>query len=241
MKRSRVLSEKEQVWQQNLAKIWFAKKKELGLTQESAAAKAGWKTQSAFSQFLNGGVALNIEAIIKIASALEVHPAEIAPELASLNTKKNAVSQFANIETRLQIKGRVPLISWGQAGDWCEAVSNMPPEDAEDWLAWMMPHSQQAICLRISDPSMLPDYRDGEIILVDPEEEAIHGSDVVITTPDNNATFKRLQITPDGTYLLALNPDWKPRFIEMPLGSRVCGVVIGSWMDRRYKGHNKQI
>lgn len=227
MKKSRVLSEKEQVWQQNLAKIWFAKKKELGLTQESAAAKAGWKTQSAFSQFLNGGVALNIEAIIKIASALEVHPAEIAPELASLNTKKNAASQFANIETRLQIKGRVPLISWGQAGDWCEAHDPYPVGDAEMWLPAADNYGENAYALRVRGASMEPRFREGEIIVINPDGAPNSGKFVIARKEGSKeVTFKQLIREGDEAYLKAINPQWPEPIIRMDEAWHICGVVV---------------
>lgn len=40
----------------------------------------------------------------------------------------------SNTEPGPAIKGRVPLISWVQAGDWCEAIDTLSPGDAEDWL-----------------------------------------------------------------------------------------------------------
>jgi SOS-response transcriptional repressor LexA len=49
---------------------------------------------------------------------------------------------------------------------------------------------------------------------------------------EGNVTFKRLQITPEGTYLLALDPDWPERMIKVPPNTHICGVVIGSWMRR---------
>lgn len=140
---------------------------------------------------------------------------------------------IANVKPGPDIKGRVPLISWVQAGDWCEAIDSFAPGDAEEWLPCPFEHSDSAFCLEVVGLSMFPDYREREIIAVDPGVDATHGSDVVCRTPGGNVTFKRLQITPDGTYLLALNPDWPDRMIVIPEGTRICGVVIGSWMRRR--------
>lgn len=138
-----------------------------------------------------------------------------------------------NVEPGPAVKGRVPLISWVQAGDWCEAIDNFAPGDAEEWLPCPFEHSDTAFCLEVVGLSMSPDYREDEIIAIDPSVDAVHGNDVVCRTPDGNVTFKRLQITPDGTYLLALNPDWPNRMIAIPENTRICGVVIGSWMRRR--------
>lgn len=141
-------------------------------------------------------------------------------------------SEPSNVGAGPEIKGRLPLISWVQAGDWCEAIDNFAPGDAEDWLPCPFDHSDTAFCLRVVGLSMSPDYREGEVIAVDPSVSAAHGSDVVCRTPEGSVTFKRLQITPDGTYLLAINPDWPNRMIAIPSETHVCGVVIGSWMKR---------
>lgn len=130
---------------------------------------------------------------------------------------------------------KVPLISWVAAGNWCESPDNFSPGDAEDWLASPFSHSKHAFCLTVKGESMMPKYRDGEIILVDPEVAYKHNSDVVVREPNGGSNFKCLQITPTGTYLLLLNPDWPAdeRIIKMPEGTVICGVVIGSWIDRR--------
>ena len=81
--------------------------------------------------------------------------------------------------------------------------------------------------------SMFPEYREEEYILVDPSVEPRHNDDVVARTPEGTYTFKRLQITPDGTYLLALNVNHPERKIKIPNDSLICGVVTGSWLKRR--------
>lgn len=128
---------------------------------------------------------------------------------------------------------KVPLISWVVAGDYCESPDNYAPGDAEEWLDTPFSTSTKAFCLTLHGDSMSPEYRDGEVILVDPAIAPLHGNDVVARTPDGEHTFKRLQITNEGKYLLALNPDHPKRKIEMPPETVICGVVIGSWMRRR--------
>jgi SOS-response transcriptional repressor LexA len=80
---------------------------------------------------------------------------------------------------------------------------------------------------------MSPEYRTGEILLVEPELVPMHNDDVVVRTPDGQVTFKRLQITEDGTYLLALNPEFPNRILHMPEHTSFCGVVTGSWIKRK--------
>lgn len=142
----------------------------------------------------------------------------------------------ANISGTGGSVGLVPLISWVTAGMMYEAVDNLAPGDAEEWLESPFPHGKHTFCLRIRGTSMWPDYKNGEIIQVDPDVAARHNDDVVVRTPDGKATFKRLQDGEDGMYLLALNPEFPDRIIKVPEGTIICGVCTGSWMDRRHKG-----
>lgn len=131
--------------------------------------------------------------------------------------------------------GLVPLISWVTAGMMHEAIDNLAPGDAEEWIESPFPHSKSTFCLKLRGSSMWPEYKDGEIVQIDPDVVAKHNDDVVVRTPDGKATFKRLQLSEDGNFLIALNPDFPERIIRVPEGTVICGVCTGSWMDRRKK------
>lgn len=169
-----------------------------------------------------------IDNVNKLAKALGL-------DSAALLAGKLETEIDINVTTGPDIKGRVPRISWVQAGALCEAVNLFEPGYAEEWLDCPFPHSSRAFCLEVRGMSMFPDYRPGELILVDPSIEPAHNDDIVVRTPDGHATFKRLQITEDGTHLLALNPEFPNRIIHVPDGTEICGVVTGSWMNRRRK------
>lgn len=171
-----------------------------------------------------------IENIRSLASALGVDASSL-PGANMLADTNQAYSTELASGPRMQ--SRVPVISWVQAGMFCEAVDLYALESAEEWLDCPFPHSPRAFCLVIKGLSMSPDYRPNEIILVEPEVEAQHNDDIVVRTPEGEATFKRLQRTEDGTYLLALNPDFPNRIIPIPSNTVICGVVTGSWINRR--------
>lgn len=146
---------------------------------------------------------------------------------------ESSTTYSVELENTQRGLGKIPVISWVQAGSWCEAIEPQVAAAAEEWLDCPFPHSSKAFGLVIKGLSMYPDYRQGEVILVEPELEAAHNDDVVARTPDGDATFKRLQHAEDGTYLLALNPEWPSRLIKIPSGTVICGVVTGSWISRR--------
>ena len=69
---------------ERLRRLWKLNKRKLGLTQATVAEACGWSNPSAFGAYLHERMALNIEAVLRLAKILEVHPAEIMPEITEL-------------------------------------------------------------------------------------------------------------------------------------------------------------
>lgn len=80
----RKLSAEERADAARLKAIWDLKKRPLSLTQEKVSELMGWSTQSSFSQYLNGRIALNLAAVVGLAKILEVSPEQISPRLAKI-------------------------------------------------------------------------------------------------------------------------------------------------------------
>ena len=200
------------------------------IKQVELAAACGIKPPSV-SDWLNGR-SVNIEGknLLAASKLMNVRPEWLSKGIGPM--RQDSQKQ-ANVETvPASMRRLVPLISWVRAGDLCQAEDPYQPGDAEAWLPCPFDRSEQAFCLRVVGDSMSPDYREDEYILVDPARQPEHGDDVVVRTPDSTCTFKRLQITPDGTYLLAVNTDHPERKIKVPEGTVICGVVTGSWITR---------
>lgn len=140
-----------------------------------------------------------------------------------------------NVESiAIDIK-RCPLISWVRAGELCDVGHVYTKDDAEEWLICGVQHGSRTFALRVVGDSMAPDYQEGWHIFVDPDIQARHNDDVIVRDETGNATFKRLQITQEGQFLLALNTDYPNRIINVPKGSTICGVVIYSGKSRKNK------
>lgn len=71
---------------ERLRNIWNRAKREKGVTQVDAKQKLGW-SQPTISQYLNGELALNTDAIIAFAAYLGCTPGDIDPKL-GVNIKK---------------------------------------------------------------------------------------------------------------------------------------------------------
>lgn len=197
-------------------------------------------------QYLNAKAPLNLDAALKFARALDCSVAEFSPRLASAlgapasqgrenGGEKDSPSSrhLSNIGPGPDIRGAVPLISWVQAGDWCGIVDNFAPGDAEEWLPCPVPHGPRTYVLRVRgesmwNPHVRPSFADGDLIFVDPDKDAIHGSMVIVRLDDKHeATFKRLVIEGDQRYLRAINPAWPEPIIQINgNAATICGVVI---------------
>jgi SOS-response transcriptional repressor LexA len=211
---------------QLIGRLLSEKLKELEWSEGELGRRSGVPQPTAHRILAGDAKSPRIDNVMKLAKAMGLDGADL------LAGKLNA--EFDNNVTEgPAIKGRVPRISWVQAGTLSEAIDLFEPGYAEEWLDCPFPHSSTAFCLEVRGNSMFPEYRPGELILVEPQLEAIHDDDIVARTPDGQATFKRLQVSEDGTFLLALNPEFPNRIIHVPEGTEICGVVTGSWMNRR--------
>jgi len=145
---------------------------------------------------------------------------------------KNGISEesligegYTNTEPT-KIKGStVPLISWIQAGGWQSVCDNYQPGDGEDWIWTTKQVGKCSFALRVQGTSMEPEFREGDIIIVDPDYPAESGSLVVARlNGENTATFKKLAVDGANTYLEPLNPRYQPLDIT-GRDVTICGVV----------------
>ena len=141
-----------------------------------------------------------------------------------------------NTGAEIAITGRVPVISWVAAGDWCEVADPYPIGSAEDWLPCATKHGKRTYALRVDGDSMTSpypgqkSYPHGVIIFVDPDRAAINGSRVIARLPNSDkATFKTYSEDAGRRYLRPINPQYPT--IEINDETHICGVVIGKWED----------
>jgi SOS-response transcriptional repressor LexA len=141
------------------------------------------KTTQAVSKWLNAEAIAEADSMAALCSWLKVRREwleyGVLPkgQASEVNVNQLAVGEASNIAEIMQRFGKVPLISWVQAGAWCEAISNFEPYDADSWLSCPVPISEYGYALRVVGDSMTNpgpgrSYPAGCIIFVDPEIEA---------------------------------------------------------------------
>jgi SOS-response transcriptional repressor LexA len=201
----------------------------LGLTQLEVAERLGVSHQAV--QKWESGISSPKGARLKdVATELDV---SLEYLLYGTITHISKVQPEANTEAAPELRSRVPLISWVQAGAWAEVMDNFAPGDAEDWYRSTKNTSPHTFALRVRGVSMEPKFHDGDIIFVDPEVHADHNRFVVVRLEgEAEATFKQLVVEGNQRFLRALNPDWPgEKLIKINGNATICGVVIGKWTE----------
>jgi len=177
---------------------------------------------SAVQRWENNEVLPQSGRIKEISSALGV----TQTELLGLETELSDVSRPG---------GRVPLISWVQAGQWGEAVDIFEPGVAEDWIPVRKTPGPNAFALTVTGDSMVSvygphSYPPGTVIVVDPSIQAAPGKRVVVKLIDggeHQVTFKELQQDAGRYYLKPLNPQYPTMQVDGRF--EIVGTVVASY------------
>ncbi len=86
---------------------------------------------------------------------------------------------------------QIPLISYVQAGVWTDVVDSYLPGDADEFLLTDLELSGNAFALEIKGDSMLPEFKPGDRVIVDPAIAPQPGDFVVAKNGEEEATFKK--------------------------------------------------
>ena len=143
-----------------LLAIWESKKQELKLTQVTVADEIG-TSQSAISQYLNGTIALNTDAVIVFAKLLQCEPKDICPVLGS----------------KLKINRRIP-VTRSSTG----AVLNKHID------AKYIGDTPQAVL--VDEMSYYPRIKQGEYVIIDPTGDIISGTEILMETIDSGFVIR---------------------------------------------------
>ncbi|MEG0921331.1 MAG: S24 family peptidase [Comamonas sp.] len=224
-------------------RIWSTEEEAQNLTTLFAAVanKAAFARQhnvpggaSMLSQHLSGNRPISMEAAVAYANGLGVAIDKISPRIAKQLMDFSKL--ISNVEpTSDTHAGKVPLISWVQAGAWCEAADPFLVGEAEMWLDCPVFHSEYTYALRVRGDSMTApsgsqrSYPDGCIVYVDPmKRDAVNGDRIIACLLDtHDVTFKVYKNEDGRQWLMPLNPLHEP--IRDPF--RVLGKIIGKWED----------
>lgn len=185
----------------------------LNLTQAALAELVGMAQQSL--QSVESGKIEKPRKIKELAEALQTTPEYL----------QFGVGEMDNATVVASAGNYLPLISMVQAGVWTD-IHEVAPLDVELYPC-PIKCSKRSFIVRVEGESMLPDFKSGDLIYVDPDAQVENGSYVVARLDDENqATFKQLIIDGNKKYLKALNPDWPNKFVEINGNCTIVGKVV---------------
>lgn len=140
-----------------LKNIWLAYKEATKSTQTDLAEILGFAGQGVVTQYLNGSIALNTDAILRFARVLGVSPADINPELAGISIVPTDIRL-----TRIHILAN---------------LSGAPPgRHAGIEIATSMDKKLYAVAVDIDGSE--PFARKGSTLVVSQDEEPVSGDEV---------------------------------------------------------------
>lgn len=140
-----------------LKNIWLAYKEATKSTQTDLAEILGFAGQGVVTQYLNGSIALNTDAILRFARVLGVSPAEINPDLAGIS--------ITPTDLRLT---RIPILA---------SLSGAPPGRlASIEIATSMDKKLYAVA--VDTEGSEPFARKGSTLVVSQDEEPVSGDEV---------------------------------------------------------------
>ena len=141
-----------------------------------------------------------------------------------------------NVSNPIPLIGKlIPVISWVQAGAWTTVDSVPAGTQFDEWLPPNPKCGKNGYGLEVVGESMLPDFRPGDKIYVNPDFQVsdLKTGDLVIVSceGDKAATFKKLIVETDNMYLQPLNPEWSEKAIALEDGCKLVGKVVGLYRD----------
>lgn len=102
-----------------------------------------------------------------------------------------AISGVSNVAIAPVGARAIPLISYVQAGAWTDVVDNYQPGDADEFLLTDLELSSNAFALEIKGDSMLPEFKAGDRVIIDPAVCPQPGDYVAAKNGEDEATFKK--------------------------------------------------
>ena len=195
-----------------------------GISQAELARRCNVKPPSV-NGWLNGKAKfLRGENLLAAARALNVSQHWLATGQGKMRETDANVS-LSTIGDR-----KIPLINYVQAGKLTE-VADINDIDADNWIPTDLELSRNAFALEIKGDSMLPEFNEGDRIIIDPDVAPRPGDYVVAKNHKEEATFKKYRLKgmdSNGNHifeLIPLNEDY-PTLRSNMIPLRIIGTMI---------------
>jgi len=224
------------------------------LNQTEVGERCEWKSpQSTVSQYMNGKVALNLDALVKLSNALDFEPADVSPSLAS-GLSRSVDSSSVSPGAMAGPSSPIPA-SNDANGEGDDKYAFIPQYSAKaaagighenphveslatlafkrEWLRIKGVNEKHLIVIYADGDSMWPTINDHDVLLLDTSKtEPADGQVFVLSSADKGAIVKRLVKTPLGGWIIRSDNDDCDDYADVVLARsevnehRIIGKVI---------------
>jgi SOS-response transcriptional repressor LexA len=151
--------------------------------EESCGKPAGWLDAEHDSRIPNASISAPKGGLTKeLPTSVRDNLTEDSPQ---------TFGKHKNVEVAPIGQRKIPVISYVQAGMMTEVVDPFELGDGLETITTHLDLSEGAFGLRIKGESMLPEFREGDVIIIDPAEHPLPGDFVVAKNGEEEATFKK--------------------------------------------------
>ena len=172
----------------------------LKMTQQQLGDKIG-ANKASMSQWENGVYTPDAKNLSELAKALSVSVFWL------MDGKGDPAGQ--NLEIAPPDIHRIPVISYVQAGIWTETSEIREYDGNLVYITTDLELGERAFAIELKGHSMEPEFVEGDIVLIDPDEHPHPGDFVVAKNGEEAATFKKYRprgIGEDGQEVFELVP-----------------------------------
>ncbi|HHQ4686170.1 TPA: LexA family protein [Aeromonas veronii] len=218
-------------------------RKRLGYSQEILGSRVGVSRVS-ISQWERGENTPNGRYLNELAAALGVTVDWLLTGEggAPSSSGEQQMPGYHNVEPAVMLPGkRIPILSYVQAGNWREMCEQATTFDGNvEFVSASGEIGPFGFGLWLRGDSMLPQFKEGDLIIVDPDEAPQPGDFVVAKNGSNEATFKKYRprgIDENGQEvfeLVPLNDDY-PTMHSDRQHIQIIGVMVEHRIFRKRK------
>jgi SOS-response transcriptional repressor LexA len=199
------------------------RRERLGWSQTKLATLAGI-SQSFLWRIETGRWTASWETYIKLAGALGV-------------SIDSFLLSHSNVEDAPTDWRRVPILDYREAAHWNPVDSSPAGEEQHETIMTDLEHPSSTFALRVRGNSMEPEFREGDIVVIDPTIPPKPGDYVVATDSSGEANFKQYRnggINEKGLEVFEL---WPLNPLYAPMRSdRQSLAIVGTMVEhRRYR------
>ncbi|HEM7310211.1 XRE family transcriptional regulator [Acinetobacter baumannii] len=176
------------------------------------------------------------ENLLKASKFLGVNPNWLATGNGSPTNNNIVDDQLSNVIFRDLNLHKIPILDFVQAGFWHEVVYDGTTPHSYTYTDYLSSNPEAIFSVIVQGNSMEPDFKEGDMLIVDASIAPKPGSYVIAQNGSHEATFKKYRVLSHDEYgrdifeLIPLNKDF-PILSSITHEIRIIGVVVRHMRD----------